>query len=48
MGAGFLGLGSDEVAQIMSEAVLTFAKTSRKQMEVYFVVFPSEHNIFKV
>lgn len=48
IGTGGLGLKKEKVASIMSEAVLTFANQCSKQMEVYFVIYPSDHSTFQV
>lgn len=48
IGTGNLRLDKDEVAQIMSHAVDDFAKTSTKNLEVYFVIFPPDTSIFEV
>uniref|UniRef100_A0A3Q3LZF0 Macro domain-containing protein n=1 Tax=Mastacembelus armatus TaxID=205130 RepID=A0A3Q3LZF0_9TELE len=37
-----------EVAQIMSQAVANFAGNFQNKMEVYFVIFPSDRDTFKV
>ncbi|XP_003962141.2 protein mono-ADP-ribosyltransferase PARP9 isoform X1 [Takifugu rubripes] len=47
IGTGGLNFEREEVAQIMTTAVLEFAKNSSKKMEVYFVIYPSDHNTFK-
>ena len=48
IGTGALGFSKKEVADIMSEAVTRFAKKSSKKMDVYFVIFPSDVDVFKV
>ncbi|XP_036964678.1 protein mono-ADP-ribosyltransferase PARP9 [Acanthopagrus latus] len=47
IGTGALGFSKKEVADIMSEAVTRFAKKSSKKMDVYFVIFPSDVDVFK-
>lgn len=48
IGTGGLHFTKEEVAQIMTDAVLQFAKAYSKQMEVYFVIYPSNGDTFKV
>lgn len=48
IGTGGLGFSKTEVAQIMSNAVATFAQRSLKKMDIYFVIYPSDNYTFKV
>lgn len=48
IGAGGLGFKKDEVAHIMSDAVVHFAQNLSLKMEIYFVVYPSDTEMFKV
>ncbi|XP_070693888.1 protein mono-ADP-ribosyltransferase PARP9 [Pempheris klunzingeri] len=47
IGTGGLGFDKKEVAKIMSRAVADFSLESPKKMEVYFIIFPSDDDIFK-
>uniref|UniRef100_A0A3B5AGQ1 Poly(ADP-ribose) polymerase family member 9 n=1 Tax=Stegastes partitus TaxID=144197 RepID=A0A3B5AGQ1_9TELE len=48
IGTGALRFTKEESASIMLKAVITFAQTCRKKMEVYFVIFPSDYDTFQV
>lgn len=48
IGTGGLGFKKDEVAQIMSDAVANFAQNVSQKMEIYFVIYPSDTETFKV
>ncbi|XP_008278566.1 poly [ADP-ribose] polymerase 9 isoform X2 [Stegastes partitus] len=47
IGTGALRFTKEESASIMLKAVITFAQTCRKKMEVYFVIFPSDYDTFQ-
>lgn len=48
IGSGNLGFNKREVAHIMSDAVVEFAKMFTGKMEIYFVIFPSDSVTFQV
>lgn len=48
IGTGGLGFKKDEVAQIMLHAVVSFAQKASQKMEIYFVIYPSDTETFKV
>ncbi|XP_044073699.1 protein mono-ADP-ribosyltransferase PARP9 [Siniperca chuatsi] len=47
IGTGGLGFDKKDVAQIMSSAVVNFAQNVSLKIEVYFVIFPTDKDIFK-
>ncbi|XP_006810462.1 protein mono-ADP-ribosyltransferase PARP9-like [Neolamprologus brichardi] len=47
IGSGNLGFNKREVAHIMSDAVVEFAKMFTGKMEIYFVIFPSDSVTFQ-
>ena len=49
IGTGNLGFQKEEVAHLMIGAVEQFAEQHKgKKMDVYFVIFPKDTDIFKV
>ncbi|XP_036417765.1 protein mono-ADP-ribosyltransferase PARP9 [Colossoma macropomum] len=48
LGTGHLGFQKEDVAQVMISAVVEFAREHKgKKMDVYFVIFPKDTEIFK-
>ncbi|XP_029967787.1 protein mono-ADP-ribosyltransferase PARP9-like [Salarias fasciatus] len=47
IGTGGLGFTGQEVASIMSQAVMNFAKCRKDRFEVHFVIFPSDVSTFE-
>ncbi|XP_029967708.1 protein mono-ADP-ribosyltransferase PARP9-like isoform X2 [Salarias fasciatus] len=47
IGTGALGFTGQEVASIMSQAVMNFAKHRKDRFEVHFVIFPSDVGTFE-
>uniref|UniRef100_A0A3Q2CN86 Macro domain-containing protein n=1 Tax=Cyprinodon variegatus TaxID=28743 RepID=A0A3Q2CN86_CYPVA len=48
IGIGAFRFSKDDSASIMFDAVSDFAKESQQKLEVYFVIFPSDHETFQV
>uniref|UniRef100_A0A3Q2CMW6 Poly [ADP-ribose] polymerase 9-like n=1 Tax=Cyprinodon variegatus TaxID=28743 RepID=A0A3Q2CMW6_CYPVA len=48
IGTGALGFSKDESATIMLQAVFDFSLNFQNKMEVYLVIFPSDHETFQV
>lgn len=48
IGTGGLGLGKEEAALIMSDAVADFAQNPQNVMDVAFVIYPSDNPTYKV
>lgn len=48
IGTGNLGFDRRDSARIMHSAVAEFSQNFKGKMEVYFVIFPSDDDIFKV
>lgn len=49
LGTGNLGLKKDEVAQMMTNAVLNFSNNyNGSKMRIYFVIFPKDTETLKV
>lgn len=47
IGTGNLGFDKKEVAEIITNAVSTFAKNSRSALDVHVVIFPSDNRTFQ-
>ncbi|XP_013870677.1 poly [ADP-ribose] polymerase 9 [Austrofundulus limnaeus] len=47
IGTGALGFSKDESAFFMLEAVVQFAQMSQKKLEVFFIIYPSDHETFQ-
>ncbi|XP_015226912.1 PREDICTED: poly [ADP-ribose] polymerase 9-like [Cyprinodon variegatus] len=47
IGTGALGFSKDESATIMLQAVFDFSLNFQNKMEVYLVIFPSDHETFQ-
>ena len=48
IGTGNLGFSKNEVAKMMMDAVHNFTQTHQTKMDVYFIIFPSDHDTFQV
>lgn len=48
IGTGNLGFKKYEVARIMTDAVVYFAKNNTKQLDVNFVVYPKDKEMMEV
>ncbi|XP_075037346.1 protein mono-ADP-ribosyltransferase PARP9 isoform X2 [Mixophyes fleayi] len=47
LGTGNVGLSKQTVARIMTEAVVTCTRNSQHNMDVFFVIYPSDKDTFK-
>ncbi|XP_072253977.1 protein mono-ADP-ribosyltransferase PARP9 isoform X2 [Leuresthes tenuis] len=47
IGTGNLGFSKKEVARMMMDAVYNFTQNHQKKMDVYFIIFPSDHDTFQ-
>lgn len=48
IGTGALGFSKDESALIMLNAVVDFAQKFQKKLEVFFIIYPYDHETFQV
>lgn len=48
IGTGALGFGKTESANVMLSAVADFTQKCNKKLDVFFVIFPSDHETFQV
>ncbi|XP_054908743.1 protein mono-ADP-ribosyltransferase PARP9 [Poeciliopsis prolifica] len=47
IGTGNLGFSKNDSASVMSKTVAEFAERSRSKLDVYFVIFPSDHDTYQ-
>ncbi|XP_063788871.1 protein mono-ADP-ribosyltransferase PARP9 [Pseudophryne corroboree] len=47
LGTGNIGLSRQTAAKVMTQAVVNFARKSRSNMNVYFVIYPKDKDTFK-